>query len=716
MDFMKSNAASLKLSRQSRKLQKEFIPYFESPEEQGPPPQRSSRYSQRSVFEPKGSSSLTCRSACIPLYTSVFEEGLKEDVDIKDPTSSTCLDSSRSLAGENSTKSTFLDNSTNALRGASNVIANYKDYLKNAPYMPVVPPNEKLKVNRAGHLRVRPKKVSGAKHMRRNPLEDTLLGKIWGDWHEGLSPDGGYDWRFLSSEEYLEVQLRAQSHRRWDVLKRLRECVHAGTTQALTAGKYPSPIGGKGTRGWNQSIQETAWIDLSSYRHHVLRMMWYSAKSLSWDTHAARGSHAHDMAIKDDMVTGEPPLICMSMSPLDSGLAVAAELKKCSAEGEKVPICLVVDLDFPVQSGEGGNPGVETFQESFFHRTDMREQIAEAERRLQHSQSLDSSSLKEHLVASRDPFVLHCDGVVVFREGTEKGYAFMEEPYVLDGVLLMALDTQFPVVSRFAKGRDEYANEEQVKSLAQRLRLVCQAAIASHDSPVLVLSLPGLLDRRRHPFHSVAYAIRQLRLQFARQFRAVVVACGSQEAALKVDVICNHELYGPSTGHLKDGWRAPSVDPLCVQLAKLSANPVWQGGNPIVCSVRPLVQKELQLNGAGRGFAGNISLGDVTQNASACQKNFEKAKSEGKNEVARALMEKHEAEKLAEILKEEEKVKESKTGCKTVETEAKTLARRFLDAGIILRRKKNWLSTEHRTNSQLLWVSTASTGTRVQIQ
>merc|ERR1719311_71135 len=89
--------------------------------------------------------------------------------------------------------------------------------------------------------------------------------------------------------------------------------------------------------------------------------------------------------------------------------------------------------------------GETSIQQNFFLRTDLASYV-------QHAQSRrDGGDVRSHLTAAEDPWVLGCEGVTIFREGPEKGYAFREIPAIID-VIVSAMTNQRPLV-RIEDGR-----------------------------------------------------------------------------------------------------------------------------------------------------------------------------------------------------------------------------------------------------------------------
>lgn len=413
--------------------------------------------------------------------------------------------------------------------------------------------------------------------------------------------DTGRDWRFLNSEEWLEVRDAIANGNKWNYIDpeifasrercvkiwyNLAACVLLGTCQAYKSGEYPV------------SKKEKADAIVSSPRYH-----WASvanpAKTLTLKfmcTDIIR-RQIHKPTISFG-IPNAPPLICCPLSPLEA-LAGVKELC-CGEDGKTPPV--IVALDGEMCCLEGNMPGNNTSLNTkgrpgahaarplmpeqpslrdFFLRTNAQAFVAEAERRL----ALASSApLSAHLTAMEDPYVLYCNDVVFFREGAAAGYKFVENPVVFDAILYTmsparplttaiswcdAPEDGFePLVSsQDRRDNEDYVMKEDERAFFQRLTLLAESAVSESQPsvdqpterrssskerkekikpvlPILVLGLPGCLNGKGHPLGGVSRLLHGLRERFAEQFCAIVVACGPESNQGKsVDSMVNSDFY-----------------------------------------------------------------------------------------------------------------------------------------------------------------------------
>lgn len=68
---------------------------------------------------------------------------------------------------------------------------------------------------------------------------------------------------------------------------------------------------------------------------------------------------------------------------------------------------------------------------------------------------------------------------------------------------------------------------ETTRSLADDPRLPPRAdRVIGPGRPILILSIPGLYDRGRHPRDAIALSLKHMRQEYASHFHAIIVSCG----------------------------------------------------------------------------------------------------------------------------------------------------------------------------------------------
>eukprot|EP00746_Dinoflagellata_sp_MGD_P131189 gnl/MRDRNA2_/MRDRNA2_65005_c0_seq1.p1 gnl/MRDRNA2_/MRDRNA2_65005_c0~~gnl/MRDRNA2_/MRDRNA2_65005_c0_seq1.p1 ORF type:complete len:934 (+),score=150.71 gnl/MRDRNA2_/MRDRNA2_65005_c0_seq1:155-2956(+) len=381
----------------------------------------------------------------------------------------------------------------------------------------------------------------------------------------------------------------AQECRIWLNLTR---CVLAGTRQATERDSYPAlrPRAPPQAHGKHKNIQ-SPWVDLSAHRRRLLRMNFFG-------TRVSRHRLPNPKVIFG--MPTEPPLVCCAYSALEAATHVMQGFEGFYPKGAAPGLIMAADLD--LEAHEGRFNGGELFRpmpdrstiEALLLRTDAEAFLLEAERRLE---TTGSSPLKAHFTAKSDPYVLYCEDVALFRQGCSAGYAFMEAPLVFDVVLHSMAAARPALRARQKTGEeqqlhtssavdDEYTSEELEHALEQRLGLVAESCISVGEcnetrqkdvQPVLVLTLPGCLNGRRHPVGGVARLVRGLREAYAKKFTAIVVACGEDVSlAQDVDQIINRDFH-ENHKEVADAVEEANWCPFHKNLLRtLSAHSVWR--------------------------------------------------------------------------------------------------------------------------------------------
>lgn len=422
----------------------------------------------------------------------------------------------------------------------------------------------------------------------------------------GKEPDSCCDWRFLSSQEFHKIKESALKNGRSEALRKLIHSVQKGTEQSCEHGSYPvsreecekvmqenhpdaelfPPLPG----GRRLAHREMVWVELWKLRHEVPRMTWFtdrnSALPSEYDYEPCAGGNL------------EPPMICMEGHPLCVAKRIEKHLHKLGYD-KRPPIVVHMDAVFSSDglNGDSLRPRhVGNFNEEFFLRTDLLEFLEESTKRLQIAANRDRTTMKEHLCASDEPALLHCEDVVLMRGNGQDGYPFMPNPMVIDGLLVGALHTERPMTRRykdkraykFTTGYDndflqnpqygkEYSNDDDLKAVTRRMMLVVNSCLTAHVEPILVMMVPGIHDGRFHPFYSVLQSLCNARLKRGRLFSAMVLACGDQQTAVVCDQLVNHDLYC-GDGSIRRNWNMPFVNQypeMCETLCTLSINPLW---------------------------------------------------------------------------------------------------------------------------------------------
>lgn len=399
-------------------------------------------------------------------------------------------------------------------------------------------------------------------HLRFNPRDS--LEKRLGD--PDKDPDPQIDWcRGYASQDWLKLKKRAMEQGSVPKLRSLVKCVQRGTEQVQERNIYFTESG--------------QCVDISLYRQPQPVAYWLSSSNANWVPEGGEGELS-------------PPLIVTTKYPLDIALELAQAKSK-----PRVVLCVEV-TEF---NDEGGmlplkSYGETSAQQHCILRTDLHEYCKHAQTHM-----LGASSVQSQMTASEDPWVLGCEGVILFRGSAQEGYPFLEKPVQIDCVL-SAMSSQRPLV-RVAKGLKEgglnrqgqewYAEEVHHAALLDRLQLTLSAVSllsgickpqgdrrtiaplapmkmpslteTDHDEdeeptttllppradrpigtgrPILVMTVPGCYERGKHPRDAVALSLKHMRQEYASHFHAIIVSCGPDlELAKMIDFQANGDNY-----------------------------------------------------------------------------------------------------------------------------------------------------------------------------
>lgn len=457
--------------------------------------------------------------------------------------------------------------------------------------------------------------------------------------------DSGYDWRLIDPKQWIEAKdkmialgsdkdamtihardlpkialtgrdlqlpdapVEGQVVNRKRIWAHLTTCLVYGTRQTIEDDGYPVAHTDNGeAKVSTVKAPKITWVDLSQYRRRQLLMTFFGASGVEHRFKLLKPSELNSLTGEVELEEKPLPVVCCAMSALDAAQAVDRLMKQFFERSELPHITVTLDADLNdalcVREGPSiyrklnGRPNLE----GFFMRSDAEAFIQEAAKRLAMSAS---SNLSDHFTAPLDPYILYCQDLVIFREGISKGYAFLESPLVVDMELFSMACSRPPWRKRKPHENEgnrakiqglppekEYAEAEHVKSLSQRLALLADSVLSTQrdhierqnlQPPILVLALPGCMDRQSHPVAGVARLIEKMRETHANRFSAIIVACGENRLIAKqVDSIVNVDSYT----HVKDNKfleldaviKANNWSPfLKCLLQTLSANKAWSG-------------------------------------------------------------------------------------------------------------------------------------------
>lgn len=281
---------------------------------------------------------------------------------------------------------------------------------------------------------------------------------------------------------------------------------------------------------------------------HALQVGWYNigarAGHVSIDQRAPTselfGSSLAWLPQRED-TSGEPPaappfLSFCAADALDAGVDIAYDQNN----GASAVVVAAEVSQFTARSGRlDFKPGVQSTESCLFLRSNLREELDRA------SDRLSSCSLRDHLMAEADPYVLQIGGVTVFRGPVEEGFPFLQRPAKLD-LVLFGRSFRAPVRTVTRGGRELFAEEIHLSALVDRLKCVALAALRQQNVRFAPTRLVIGLHTSVYPLHSLAEVLKEWHHLYASYFSEVIVACGArtggESLACQLDHLVNGDL------------------------------------------------------------------------------------------------------------------------------------------------------------------------------
>mmetsp|Transcript_75954 Transcript_75954/g.180617 ORF Transcript_75954/g.180617 Transcript_75954/m.180617 type:complete len:994 (-) Transcript_75954:49-3030(-) len=349
----------------------------------------------------------------------------------------------------------------------------------------------------------------------------------------------------------------------WSKLNELNACVKSCTEYALRRQRYFLP----------------ADSDRASSRHREVDLRAVSSPAkVHW---FGQDNAAHSSAKEAPVGKMIPPPVLMAdCSVLDVAVALSNSL------GKAVPIFVLAEqLGFTSSGTLDLDRSAAVSPACLPLRTDFR-RFTDTISNPTHT---SEPTLKAHMCAATDPYVLHCPGVTVFRGSRETGYPFLKEPAKVDVILTAMTQMRPPItLSNGPQGRkvEWYHNEADLRAVNQRLALAAQVALQESQKtdaavkPILIMSMPGCCGGGRHPRDAISNALKHWRRKFCEHFHSVFVCTGGQtsndpSSTAQMDNAVNKQVYmvldDPSLSSSLLPWHWDArVFGLCVSLSRLS--------------------------------------------------------------------------------------------------------------------------------------------------
>jgi len=229
-----------------------------------------------------------------------------------------------------------------------------------------------------------------------------------------------------------------------------------------------------------------------------------------------------------------PPVLFTAHSALD----VAVQLHR--NEFGQHPIVLVAEVTGFDRDGCISIERVGSFNpECLLLRTDLMRFIEQARKNVRDGKS----TTKDHLCASKDPYVFLCRNVAIFRGPREQGYPFLEETMKIQ-VIVVGQSEQRPVpqlVNSKAGWTEWYQSESGHHALLERLNLVSlvimqelydtgEPQLVQSESgdqhvsrlPIILMTFPGA-NLYAHPKDAVSNSLKHWRRRFTCYFHTAFV-------------------------------------------------------------------------------------------------------------------------------------------------------------------------------------------------
>jgi len=328
---------------------------------------------------------------------------------------------------------------------------------------------------------------------------------------------------------WLEVRQQLIDDGKVKDLPGLMKSVHASSARALKSEAY--------------QLDHLTSIDLSLYLQPAESIRWFGRRNVKVPQMPA--------GLQSGVI--EPPIIVVDQSPLD----IVRDLQSLNKE-ERRPICVVLEVS---SFDKNGAPNLNSHGKAFMTnqndclvRTDFERFAHVASGGLRGAKC----SVRDHLAAQHDPYVVVCPNVTMFRGSRDDGYPFMERPMHIT-TICCSMPSSRPAVtvsSNYGTGErtEWYTSDADQTALLERLSLMGFAALQDHThlqdcdaekKAILILSALGCADRGLHPRDAVANSLKHWRTRFARLFHTVFLACGpDHELAEHFDLSINRQLYG----------------------------------------------------------------------------------------------------------------------------------------------------------------------------
>lgn len=286
-------------------------------------------------------------------------------------------------------------------------------------------------------------------------------------------------------------------------------------------------------------------------------------------------------SLNDDSVLDQgpaPPLVVSAASACEVGL----QLRRMYPH---VQLFMSFEATDYTPGGEAlaGADAARPFQQEMLLRTTLEWPVDKAAKHV-----AEPSNLRGKLTAKKAPPVLVAKEVVIFREGADKGYQFL--PQAEQATCTVLVTGRSAVRPLMMPHSEIFAKEEDAMAYVDRLQIIGLSASAlaaageigsggevAKGKSFLVIAAQGLTDHADHqPRDSIAKLLQTWRRLYANMFDTVVVACGSVDSAIKLDLEINTDVYANALdGNLTKGsfaWRPKvcslSVNPAMQNLAK----------------------------------------------------------------------------------------------------------------------------------------------------
>jgi len=339
--------------------------------------------------------------------------------------------------------------------------------------------------------------------------------------------------------------------------RQLIKLVETSTSEAIAAGGYDvvgSPTAARPQR-----------VEFSTSRGLTPSIRWHGMDTLRVEIEAIEGAceeHAHSLQALQGKAS--KPVVACKYNPIDMAVRLSQRAEQEGLDSRSILTAEVLEFD------DVGCIGLKSsaIAPDLLLRSNLASFVDAARREMKAS----SLSMREHMRATGDPYILLCRDVQVFRSSLDEGFKFYDEPVFIH-VFLYALAQHKPAVQTFAGAHGQsiwYLNQHNHLELLERLHLL---GLASHlwvlgdgAQHNIVFGLPG----GPQPLDALVNSLKHWWKLFHCQYRSAWFCAyeganiiNSQRTLSRLDMALNSHLYkaeGAVSNQVRLDWQGAILE------------------------------------------------------------------------------------------------------------------------------------------------------------